>query len=401
MRNTIGIGASVLLGLATLFPLESASAADEDVVFLRTDCSGTSSNQTCFSDLKALQSWLWSVRQPSSNSPVSVHIGPGEFPNNTGSAQAITCPDGSGHVSFIGSGPDNTKITSGGNAVSASNCTNLHFQDMSLSTTGSYAIRWFGGGSSRWVNVDVFGPWDAWLDTPPDCNGAHPIHYWFNSRLKHTGAAGSSLAGYETACGESWFYASELTYLVQNSANSTVISISGNADVRMFGSVVRAIVPEGSDPGGRNAFVVGVKAADSGSFHMHGGIISLNVGSLTKDVGVSGIENYGTGVMHTPDTAFALVPSGNGSVYRTYSQNGGPVLSPFTWPPGINPPSLVSDSLSTEGADLFVETDCDAGGDCESAQTADQEPHLMVYTHKCSSAGPWFDIVRGKCRGEP
>ncbi len=360
-----------------------------DVVHLRKDCAQTNTDlKNCADNIVEMNAWIWSVRQPSASLPVVVHIGPGEY---TG---GFNCPNGSGHVSFIGSGSENTKLTSASDVVRAENCTDLHFQDMTMTATSTYTIRWLGGGSSRWVNVDVFGPWDAWLDTIPDCNNAHPVHYWFNSRLKHT-ANDVNGSTYQTGCGESWFYASELTYLVEN-LGSNIFKITGDADVRVFGSVLRAVVSSSGGPasGGVNKYVTGVIAQDNGSFHMHGGIISLIINSLSVDASVSALENYGNGLMHTPDTAFNLKPAGAGETYRTYSEGGAAILSPFMWPAGTQVPNLIS----MNGSDTFVETDCNADGDCDSGTGT--ETHMMIYNDVCNISGAWFDSVTKRCRGE-
>jgi hypothetical protein len=179
--------------------------------------------------------------------------------------------------------------------------------------------------------------------------------------------------------------------------------VSGDANVRAFGSVIRAIVPDGTtNPSGSGEWVAGVQTYDNAQFHLHGGIISLNVSPLTSNVGVSALEASDNSKIHTPDTAFVLKPAGTGQVYRTYTYTSTATIeSPYNWPPANNPPPIVSDPLSSDGADMFVETDCDDSGNCDTAPVAEQEPHLMVYTAKCSFTGPWFDIVRAKCRGKP
>lgn len=374
----------------------NVQAVDEDVVFVRVDCSAIGNDQVCFNTMKELQDWLWNVRQPNADSRVSVNIGPGDFTQQPGTSTVFRCTAGNGFVSLIGSGPETTRLLGNGNSLVAEDCTDLHVQDITLETTGSYTIRWSGGGSSRWVNVDVKGNWNAWLDIDTDCNGANPIHYWFNSRLQHNGTA-SPGATYDTGCGESWFYGSEITYMVERSANSSVFSVHANADVRLFGSVIRAVVPDGADPGRNGAYIAGAKAYDNGNFHMHGGIISLNVSPLTRNVSVSGIENYGSGIMHTPETAFALKASGSGQIWRTYKEGSGLVQSPFTWPAATTPPQMATNG-TLNGSDMFVETDCDSTGDC-SGNSADPHPHLMIYDTACTGVGgPWYDVATNRCR---
>jgi hypothetical protein len=398
MRKIISYGIAFLSMLGTIFVVNPAFAVDQDVVYLRKDCSGVNAGQTCFTTVGALQSWLWTTRNPTASSRVAVHIGPGEFTN--GDTDQLNCPDGKGYVSFIGSGPETTKLSSPNVAVFiANNCTDIHVQDLTIqSNNGFYPIIWNGGGSSRWVNVDIIGQLHAWSEI--GCApGKHPIHYWFSSRLKNTGTGGSGAATYRATCGESWFYGSELTYLVQEGASGTVVSVNGNADVRAFGTVIRAIVPAGANPAGSS--VIGVRTRSNAMFHMHGSIVSLDVSSLTSNVEVSALEAYNNSMIHTPGASFALKAAGTGQIYRTYSDSTAMIHSPFEWPPANNPPALVSDPQSSDGADTFVETDCNASGNCDTAPIAEQRPHLMVYTTKCSTSGPWYDIGRNKCRGEP
>lgn len=399
MSRIVKISCWFLLCLGIVSPIQSAVAADEDIVFVRKDCSSIGSNQQCFNTMEALQNWLWNTRHPTANSRVSVHIGPGEFTPLPGSAYVFRCSPGNGYVSLIGSGPVTTRLYGAGqNAISATDCNDLHVQDMTLETGDGYAVSWNGGGSSRWVNVDVKGRWHAWRDIPQNCGGQHPIHYWFNSRLESTGKLGIGGSTYLTGCGESWFYASEITYLVEENLGSDVFDIQGNANVRVFGSVVRAIVPDGANPNVSQSYITGVKARDNGTFHMHGGIISLDISPLATNADVSGLENYGSGTMHTPDTAFALKAAGSGEVWRTWKQGSGPVLSPFTWPAGTNPPALANQG-TLNGSDMFVETDCEASGDCDAG--TGNETHLMIYNSTCGNSMPWFDSTRGKCRGAP
>jgi hypothetical protein len=87
-----------------------------------------------------------------------------------------------------------------------------------------------------------------------------------------------------------------------------------------------------------------------------------------------------------------------GSAVRTRERNGGRVDSPLLWAEGTAPPTggSASDLQSETGSDLFVETDCASVG-CQAAGT---EPHLLVYSAACATAGPWFDTVTGRCRGQ-
>lgn len=154
-------------------------------------------------------------------------------------------------------------------------------------------------------------------------------------------------------------------------------------DFRAFGTAIRADV--GSATGANYTDgVVGVVVNET--FHMHGGIVSVDAGAASTNVDAIGISVSGTSPFaHTPDTAFAVVAGGTGDAVRV---EGSPsqVRSPFLWPAGTQPPAI--ESLT--GYDLFVETDTGTGGD---------EPRLWIYRSACSGGGgPWWDPAAKACR---
>ncbi len=389
---------------------QNVSAVDTDTIFYRKDCS-SHTGSTCFTDITAMQDWLWNTRNPTAAAPVTVKIGPGVYDN-----ELFVC-NNKGNVSFIGSGVNSTIFKTGGNVAQITNCENISFQDMTLdASTGSYAVRWMGGGSSRWVNVDVLGMWNAWRDQIEDCNGAHPVHYWFDSRL----ISNQSFEGaYLTECGESWFYASEIRTELGPSTGtapraSGVVDVGGNAMVQMFGSSVRATVPDPAAVNAALSLIIGVTTQDSGTFHMHGGIVGLNLVAATQTIDVIGIRSDSSGVVHTPGTAFTLNPGGSGRALRatTGVNSSGKVFSPFLWQAGSTLPPLDTSypavpavATSVTGNDLFVETDCDVSGNCDTAAAGSQIPHLMIYAPACDTATsstdtPWFDVAMNACRGQ-
>ncbi len=115
---------------------------------------------------------------------------------------------------------------------------------------------------------------------------------------------------------------------------------------------------------------------------MHGGIINITVdadASLKSNFDVTSLWGYSSGsLIHVIDTAFALnVPTTN-PIYRVFENSGAKVLSPFQWQSGPLPPVATSEPnvlISDDGQDTFIETDCQADGDC----TGGSESHLMVY----------------------
>lgn len=88
---------------------------------------------------------------------------------------------------------------------------------------------------------------------------------------------------------------------------------------------------------------------------------------------------------------------------RVYSGGGaniGSIDTPYDLGcSGQSPPSYVTSSWNSfDGQDTFVETDCTAlicpGG------TGAANHHLLTFKASCNTAGPWFDTVTQKCRGQ-
>ena len=100
---------------------------------------------------------------------------------------------------------------------------------------------------------------------------------------------------------------------------------------------------------------------------------------------------------NTMGSAFVMNPSGTGVADRLRATDAR-IDAPLLWQPGPNPPSSANGALgSLTGQGLFVETDCDADGGCETGGQA----HLMVYDGSCSAEGngPWRNMMTGACRG--
>jgi len=365
--------------------------ANNDIVLLRKDCSNVNPSQQCFTDIEDVETWLWATRQPapSSASPVTVSIAPGTY------IGTVDCTD-NGYVSFIGSGVKKTILKGRANAIVGNNCNEITFQDMTISNGGNYPINWMNGGSSRWINVDVIGPNRAWHDEAGSQGcPANPVHYWYNSRLSANGLDG---VVYESDCGESWFYGSELTFIgggiqVGSVAVSqgTIIAADESAVIRVFGSVLRGIIEEGKQAFGSS--VKGVVLKGDSNFHMHGGIISINQ-STGVGINVDALVNHGSGIIHTPETAFSLKAGSGGAVSRIINTGTGSVKSPFQWPANVELPSVNSQT----GSDIFIETDCDATGVCTGVPIVQQQPHMMIFSSNCTANGPWFDIATNTCR---
>lgn len=377
----------LITSLICLSAMKTASAVDEDIIYLRKDCSGIGSNQHCFTDIEDVETWLWTTRSPtpSASSPVTVHIGAGEFYGT------FDC-NNNGYVTLIGSGPASTKIIGSANAITGDNCEELGVQNMTITnSSGNYPLDWLHGGSSRWVNVDVIGFTAAWVDFKSSCDvNDHPIHYWFNSKITSLNVNSTV---YNTSCGETWFYATELTKTTTNTFfdSGGIVSAIGDVNIHAFGSVLRANIAAGNEPY-LVSTVTGVALYDDASFHMHGGIINLDLSAGTN-INVIGIDNKGTGMVHTPDTAYSLKSGTGGSNTRILNTGTGAVHAPFQWPAATTAPAITSQL----GSDTYIETDCTSAGDC-SGNGSNLHPHMMVYDASCTINGSWFDMTINQCR---
>jgi hypothetical protein len=68
------------------------------------------------------------------------------------------------------------------------------------------------------------------------------------------------------------------------------------------------------------------------------------------------------------------------------------------WQSGTTPPTSTTEDtviFSSDGQDMFIETDCSGSGDCNGGGN---ETHLMIYNEAQCGENPWFDVVTGACR---
>ena len=383
LRSGACIGLMVLLGATQA---QAVINNDASVVQLKKDCAGV---DDCFTTMTSVTDWLWNTRKPTATSRVTVAMGPSDFGR-------FVCPSANprnGYVTLLGSGRDATRIVpipGEGVGIIATDCEELAFQDLSVEASNLYALRWDGDGSSTWTNVDVTNDAaDVWFEA---CGAENKqLHYWFNVRLRAPGRV------FPARCSENWFYGSELTVDPVPGMNVYGgIAASNNAKFFLFGSVVRVRIVAGTPSaefvpiGGMSLF--GIIAQSGASVHMHGGIVSMLADQSNQSYDVVGVASGG-GTVHTPGTAFNISAAGTGTAIRA---GGTGVQSPFQWPAGTTPPAITS----IAGSDTFVETDCDASGNCDTALVAEQRPHMMIYADQCTAAGPWYDMATNKCRGE-
>ena len=373
-------------------------------VHLSKDCAESNGLANCADNMAELLNWVWSIRRPDATSPLAIQVGPGRFAN-------FYCPDGGNHVSVRGSGRTNTVIFQEGSqsegvlaAVSLRKCTDLDFQDLGIEG-GTWGI--YQGGSSRttYTNINVTASENAWWGFPNFSDTERFVHLWFNSILTVT--AGEGCASASSRCAtffgygneENWFYGGEITMVVPSGLRGSAVFLSdlggGVPTFQSFGTAIRTVAASGALVDELRGVVVKSGAV----FHAHGGIIAVDASAAGSDsVDIYAISNEVDAKVHTPGMAFTLKGVGSGKVARVLRRAPNSVVaSPFLWGASNTPPPL---TLGRDGADMFVETDCLAGGDCDSG--TGNEPHLMIFSKSCAQFGaPWFDSIRGKCRGAP
>lgn len=414
MNNTKQISVAAL-ALCMSVPLTSLAvvAPDASVVQVKKNCG---SEDNCFDNMTALSDWVHSVRLPSSANTLLVDVGPGDF-------SGYHCTN-SGYTTIRGSGRGTTNLTQGAGtaAVNVTNCTKLGFQDITISGSGNNAIgiEWAGAGNSTYSNVELTADGGfvtaAWYDhglNNSTCDSAEEKseHFFYGSTITSKGTFYNN--SYYTFCAVSWFYGSELiavggdsTYMLTNSP----FRVQGNGvEVQLFGSRVTSLSGDADVvynfiyPG---QGLVGAHVSEGARFHMHGGIISVKAQNTTEDTNVAGIVVGGANShVHVIDTAFNPSASGGATAHRILNVDNAKVSSPFLWFSGTTPPSgnANGDSIQSEtGEDMFVETDCNANGDCNNAGT---ETHIMIYNAACSTnaggdGSSWYNSTVARCRGD-
>ncbi len=406
---------SVVLSILALGASQANAAPDPtpdanaSVVHLRTNCDVAGiPKENCFESMANLMAWTWTTRNPSASDRLRIDAGPGQF-------GAFECPNGRGWVSLYGSGRLTTVFegtassTPAGRTVGGevSACEDLEFADATFRGTWT-GFHWIiQGGSSQWQSVDIegldsgqdgagFNETFAWLEEPGGCNEESPIasHYFFDTRVIAHGSRNFAYdpAPFWTGCSDVWFYGGEITW---NAAPVNhlggLVDIGRRSKMHVFGSALRVLSTTPGDYSG----LVGIRTTHADSvYHMHGGIVSMQFPEATSGYAF-GIYAHPGSLVHTPGTAFAM----NGNLLRFRIAGTGTVQSPFLWQSGQFPPAASSETNvinSQSGSDMYVETDCDSGGNCNGAGS---ETHLMIYnSNLCPLANPWFDTQTGACR---
>jgi hypothetical protein len=381
-----------MLVVTSLITATAAHAVNDNnatTVKLQTSCTeGGVQQNNCFSSMNALVAWIEYIRLPNKDAPLQVNIGPGTF-----TRLALTCdaPGGyTGYISFNGAGPQQSIIaySASGNppfgVIEINDCTNLSFSDLKVSSGETsfgfnYGyIVWNGGGTSHWSNMVVDVGARGWSEEV--CGSTKGSHYWVGSKFKNSAIASIGVA-YAATCDDSWFFGSEITQTTEprgsfgggSAGTYTTIKATNNTEVHVYGSVIRALVPDVS-PYTRN--MIAVNVSSNAQVHLHGtGIDALNSGGPGNIVAL--LADSG-GIIHANGSAYNL-SSMNGTITRI-SNNGGHVHAPYLWE---HIPS--TDLVSVTGADMTT----------IAAGTSDGHPHFAIYDETCASK--WFDTVDKAC----
>ena len=393
---TCSIASALLLGASSASAAIDSAAAK---VELRQSCTENGASlDNCFTGFPELINWMSTVRQPNAENPLQVNIGPGTFDGGVIPGTTISIPDiniscnpsggYTGYTSFQGSGNNQTTIkgtgSGGSSAVNISNCTELSFSDLKLTTNFYGGVYWNGGGNSRWNNVEVDTNGRAWAEIT--CGAERGNHYWYSSKINTNSVFGIADT-YRASCDETWFFGSEVKATIPQGqgalATSGVVSAYSNGIIHLYGSNLRSISDGSSSAPAANSF-------SGGEIHIHGTGIDV---ISTSGNDVVALKAGSGGLIHADVSAYVMQTSGSKT---RILNNGGTVKAPYQWGQNNQPPQVVSDN----GADMIVETHCDPVS-CHDEDTG-TETHLLIYNENCDVAGhgPWFDVVTRKCRGD-
>lgn len=439
MRLTTKSAMAVIL--FTLFLGAQLSVAT--TLYLYQDCNDAPSAAECYTTVSGVQERLWGTfvhplfttptvyapngtrnpaselpvgletLSPSTNTPVKVMIGPGDFVGRL--ACSILSGVNPGNVSFQGIGPETTSITYSASDYSSPfnsyGCGNLSFEDMSFVNAGTgdnaSGANFLGAlwADVRWLNVTLNSEFGVgWRQsanygppTPNNCQGVSGgKHLFYSARIFGARAAMAS------ACEEVSVYGSDLM-LVSNPASGTffnaslpIVAVHDEGVINIYGSTVRTDLSVGL-PAGQTS-VTGIEVGNGiggGVVNMHGGIVNVTTIS-TAGVDAVGVNTFAADSrVSTLGTPFFLRSASDAQSIRL--QGPGSISSPQYWQAGTSAPeedANFGDLVSKDGQDMYVETDCNASG-C----TNGDKPHLMLYSEACGVNGtPWFDTVTKQCR---
>lgn len=397
-----------LFTCVSLMLLASAAAGAPDpspdptasVVYLRKSCDEQGTPiQNCFEDEAELwnntDGWIWTDRNQ--NSPLIVHIGPGTYGK-------FTCNGTTrGNVAFRGSGRDLTILrdaSAAGEGATIQNCVNLSFSDMGF-WGGKYGVNWIGTGDATWYNADFVTMGLAslgnygWTETCDELVPGISTHRVYNSRTRNTGSAIYTYA-WHSGCAETYYFGGEIeaTIHVSPGPGSGAVVLDSGSRLETFGTPISAETVAGVTGG----TIEGVRLLGAATFVSHGGSISAVVESSASSTSAVGLISGGVGgnIVRTEGTAFFVSGGSTGSTRRVSGASLGDV---YVWRSGPTPPQSSDETnriRSLNGHDVWIETDCDNGGNCNGAGS---EAHMMIYNHsQCPAHNPWFNMQTEACR---
>lgn len=366
---------------------------------VRVSCPEPPGN--CVTSMGEVNTWLANVRADDAP-PVIIDVGPGTFGpfKCNGDMDRTTLQDSA--ITLRGSGRSVTTISEphgSRDAVGLSHCTGIEIQHLAL-RAGRSAITWRGPGTSIYTDIDAGGDDYAWWDISIiEGGGVCPFvsdHWSWSSTWRDTKAPMSSGYVWAGDCSRAFFFDSEIRGFYN------AVTISHDAEMELYGSVLRVVADENAALSGDIYGVLSL--VTGGRFQMHGGLFAVDLSSSgSPNANAIGANVIPGTLFRTQETAFLLKASGSGTATRILEQ-GGTAESPFLLAPSANPPTAGPGGgayVSSDGQDVYVETDCLASGDCDATgNPGATETHLMVYSSSCTTAGPWFDIVTGRCRGD-
>lgn len=387
MNNLRALDFLLAVFLCLVFSTEAFAVIDPQapVVKLRTTCQdGSVTLDNCFTTPTDLTSWLGNTRKPTIDNPLQVEVGPGTFPRIQFSCAANGY---TGYISLIGAGrqqtifeDDSINSTASG-IIKVISCTNMHFSEMEITSTGYNYIIWNGGGMSTWNNVDVITPARAWAEN--SCGSTPGKHYWFGSRLvaNTVFTVGQT---YNATCDQSWFFGSQLG-LTQHgtsgpmpAADDAVLLASGMGEIHVYGSNIEVTADSSQSTLGGTFYAAFVQ--NNGMIHIHGTGIDL-ISTTTAQVNFVAFNAYSGGMIHANNVAYNM-NTAVGTITRINNQ-GGSVEAPYMWGKA-QPPAIAN--VGADGQDMTVER---VGTDM----------NLLVYNSNCTgSNGPWYNVATRTCR---
>lgn len=338
------------------------------IVKLRLSCTENNiSLDNCFSSVSDFTTWLANIRRPNSTTPLKVEIGPGTFTQPI----SITCDpniNNTGYIYFEGAGNGQTilKSLTYSTPLSVKSCTEMSFSHFAIIGTKYAAIKWDGGGNSKWIDINASSVARGWYEGA--CGTSKGTHYWYSSKLTAT-ASVSVATTYRASCDESFFFGSEIDVVVPSgsffSTGGAVVT-EASGIIHVYGSVLRAFID------GQHS--VYAASANSGEIHIHG--TGIDVSSKTG-ANIAALAVSSGGMIHANASGYILQTTGTKT---RILNNGGMIMAPYLWQEDMTPPDIIS----SHGSDQVVATN-----------TADGHPHLMIYDTSCTSK--WFDTVTRAC----